>query len=164
MIRNPWRRFRLLIGPALLMLAACQPSAEVQEIAPAPPAPTESPAGVPSIPASPWDAAAARGVGFRAVGNEPGWFMEVDRGANPALRATLDYGERIIEVASAQVLDGDPPGYEGTTADGTRVVVQVRREACSDGMSDRSYEASVALQVGERTYQGCGRFLNPLMP
>lgn len=164
MIPKPSQRFRLLIGPALLMLAACQPSAEVPDIAPAPPAPPEAPAGAQSVPASPWDAAAARGVGFRAVGNEPGWFMEIDRGANPTLRATLDYGERIIEVANAQVLHGDPPGYEGTTADGTRVVVQVRRETCSDGMSDRSYEASVTLQAGETTYRGCGRFLNPLMP
>lgn len=163
MISTPSQRVRVLIGPALLMLAACQPSADVPDVAPTPP-PPEASAKEATVPASPWDAAAARGVGFRAVGNEPGWFMEVDRGPNPTLRATLDYGERIVEVASAEVLDGDPPGYEGTAADGARIEVHVRRESCSDGMSDRSYEASVTLQVGETTYRGCGRFLNPLTP
>ncbi|MGH8074461.1 MAG: MliC family protein, partial [Lysobacter sp.] len=48
---------------------------------------------------SPWFQAAERGVGFRAGGGEPGWFVEVDRGENPALNATLDYADRTIEVA-----------------------------------------------------------------
>lgn len=163
MLRQPAQRSQRLVWPALLMLGACQPSADVPDTAPAP-APAEAPASAGPVPASPWDAAAARGVELRAVGNEPGWFMEVDRGPDPTLRATLDYGERIIEVANVRVLDGDPPGYEGTAADGTRIVVRVRRESCSDGMSERSYEASVTLQAGETTYRGCGRFLNPLMP
>ncbi|MDQ3269747.1 MAG: hypothetical protein M3Q11_06115 [Pseudomonadota bacterium] len=148
--------------PLLLLLASCQPSpADGDQLAPGAP---EAPAGPKAEPASPWEAAAARGVVLRAVGNEPGWFMEVDRGPAPALRATLDYGDRSIKVAHAQVLDGDTPGYRGTAADGTVVVVEVRRETCSDGMSDRVYEASVILSAGEYLYRGCGRFLNPIRP
>ncbi|MDQ3286778.1 MAG: hypothetical protein M3Q42_00710 [Pseudomonadota bacterium] len=148
--------------PLLLLLASCQPPAVDQPAVE--PVESEPPAATEAVPASPWEAAAVRGVVLRAVGNEPGWFMEVDRGPDPALRATLDYGDRSIEVAHAQVIDGDPPGYRGTTADGTIVAVEVRRETCSDGMSDRVYEASVTLAAGDTLYRGCGRFLNPIQP
>lgn len=108
--------------------------------------------------ASPWAEADARGVAFRGVGNEPGWFVEVDQGETPALRATLDYGERTLEVARMHPL-ADSGGFSGKTADGTAVVLRIQREACSDGMSDEHYPASVELTVGEQAYRGCGRFL-----
>lgn len=116
--------------------------------------------GEPAPPAtrSPWQEAKARGVAFRGVGNEPGWFVEVDQGGAPALRATLDYGERTLEVARMQPL-ASAPGFTGKTANGTAVVLRIQREACSDGMSDERYPASVELTVGEQRYRGCGRFL-----
>lgn len=144
----------------MLALAACQGSSDDSNDAVAPvaaPPPTSSAAA--GEPASPWDAAAARGVAFRAVGNEPGWYVEVGRGAAAALHATLDYGDRKVEVAQAAPLGGDAPGYHGTATDGTSVLLRIRREACSDGMSDRSYDTSVVLDVGDTTYRGCGMFL-----
>ncbi|MGQ4659470.1 MliC family protein [Lysobacter sp. F6437] len=108
---------------------------------------------------SPWFQAAERGVGFRAGGGEPGWFIEVDRGENPELRATLDYAERTIEVAKTAALQGDSSGYTGATADGTDVVLTITREPCQDGMSGEWFEAGATLQVGDMTYQGCGAFL-----
>ena len=112
----------------------------------------------PSANAAPWAEARARGVAFRGVGNEPGWFVEVDQGEAPALRATLDYGERTLDIARMQPL-AVTPGFTGRTADGTAVVLRIQREACSDGMSDERYPASVDLSVGEQHYRGCGRFL-----
>lgn len=109
---------------------------------------------------SPWFQATERGIGFRAVGNEPGWFVEVDRGETPALRATLDYGERKIELARSKPLDGDSPGFSGNTADGTEVLLTIEHEPCRDDMSGAPFEASARLKVGDMTYQGCGAFLN----
>lgn len=94
--------------------------------------------------------------GLRAVGNEPGWLVEVGPGETPAMRLTLDYGERKLDVAAATRI-GDE-GYRGTAADGTAVELRYRREACSDGMSERDYPASVTLQVGARAYRGCAEF------
>ena len=105
---------------------------------------------------SPWDEAKGRGVGFRAVGNEPGWMVEVDTGEAPALRATLDSGAREIAVARAQ---SQAAGFAGTTNDGVAVELQIRRETCSDTMSGQEFPASAQLKVGEQTYAGCGRFL-----
>ena len=144
--------------PIVLVLAACQPSGKDSDgaVAPAAAPPASAAAGEP---ASPWDAAAARGVAFRAVGNEPGWYVEVGRGATAALHATLDYGDRRVEVPKAVALDGDAFGYHGTATDGSRVVLRLRHEACSDGMSDRAYDTSAVLEVGGTTYRGCGMFL-----
>lgn len=113
---------------------------------------------VPQARGSPWEDAKARGVAFRGVGNEPGWFVEVDQGPAPALRATLDYGERKVDALPVAPLTGDL-GYAGKTASGLPVLLRIQRASCSDGMSDASYPASAELSVGDDVYRGCGRFL-----
>ena len=91
---------------------------------------------------------------FRGLGTEPGWTVEIGAGPTPRLLAELDYGERRIEVAQASRTE---EGYVGSTAEGLAVSLTTKREACSDGMSDTTYPAT--LTVGGRTYRGCGRFL-----
>lgn len=104
---------------------------------------------------SPWNDAVLRGLAFRAVGNEPGWFVEVDAGTNPTLRATLDYGERRLD---ATPLQRTADGYRGT-AGGRPVVLVARRNACTDGMSGQRFPVTATLRVGDRAYSGCGAFL-----
>lgn len=105
---------------------------------------------------SPWEDAKSRGIGFRGIGTEPGWLVEIGRGESPALHAELDYGERKIDVARTEAR---ADGFHGKTADGIAVSLKIAKETCSDGMSDVIYPASMALTVGDQTYQGCGRFL-----
>jgi len=107
---------------------------------------------------SPWEDARARGVVFRAVGNEPGWFVEVEGGKNPGLRATLDYGERTLEVPRVFEYSG-LYGYHGKTIDRIDVRLTMKLEPCSDGMSDERYPFSARLAVGKQIYVGCGRYL-----
>lgn len=107
---------------------------------------------------SPWDDAKTRGIGFRGIGNEPGWLVEVGAGETPVLHAELDYGERKVDVARMQSLSG-LLGYVGKTADGVEVKLHLQREDCSDGMSDSIYPVSARLTIGDKTYAGCGRFL-----
>jgi uncharacterized membrane protein len=131
-------------------LAACQPST-----------PTTADVGQPAVeqpaasPAS--QDAEDRASGFRAVGNEPGWIVEVGTGEAPAMRATLDYGERILEVEHAQRA-GD--SYTGTTADGTDLKLDINRTSCQDDMSGETFEAGAVLTAGEQSYRGCGAFLS----
>jgi uncharacterized lipoprotein YbaY len=105
---------------------------------------------------SPWDDAKSRGIGFRGIGTEPGWLVEIDHGESPALHAELDYGERKIDIARTEAFAS---GFRGTSADGTNVSLKIVKEACNDGMSDTTYPASTVLTVGDQTYHGCGRFL-----
>lgn len=152
-------RHPLAALPILLFLVACQASDDASTDPVVQGEPEAAAVVTPGEPASPWDAAAARGVVFRAVGNEPGWYAEVDGGPTPALRATLDYGDRTVTVPDAAALDGGASGYQGTATDGNHVVLRIRSETCSDGMSDRAYDNSVMLEVGDVAYRGCGIFL-----
>lgn len=110
----------------------------------------------PTARASPWDAAQARGIAFRAVGQEPGWLVEIGRGEAPALHAELDHGQRRVDVARATVQGS---GYSGRTADGVDVQLEIERRGCSDAMSGEAFPATATLTVGGTVYRGCGRFL-----
>jgi uncharacterized membrane protein len=107
---------------------------------------------------SPWDRAKQRGIAFRAIGNEPGWVVEVGPGESPTLHAELDYGERKVDVAQAMSLSG-LMGYAGKASDGTKVRLVLERKECSDGMSDERYPVDAVFEIGGTTYRGCGRFL-----
>lgn len=108
---------------------------------------------------SPWDAARERGIAFRAVGNEPGWLVEVGGGDTPALHAELDYGSRKIDIGGVR-RDKDGLRYGGQTANGTKVELVVERKPCQDAMSGASFDATVQLHAGGKTYHGCGAFLD----
>jgi uncharacterized membrane protein len=105
-----------------------------------------------------WKEAAARGVVFRAVGQEPGWYVEVGGPDAPGLHAVLDYGERTVDIAQVEGMDGDQ-GYRGTADDGTEVVVRTSDGPCFDGMSGHRFPTKVELAVGDQTYDGCGAYL-----
>ena len=109
--------------------------------------------------ASPWDDARSRGVAFRAVGNEPGWLVEVGRGEAPALHAQLDFGSRNVDIASVQSRPkGD--GWTGKTANGTQVELIAERKPCQDD-AGIGFDVTAQLRAGGKTYTGCGAFLDP---
>lgn len=173
-------RFPAPLAPTLaaLLLAACNaPDPEPPEVPPTPqatgtvdapsatPRPTRPIDRTPATPDLPvdgtdnpvWKQAAERGIAFRGLGQEPGWYVEVGSGETPALHAELDYGERVVDVAEA-IADGTQ-GFHGATADGTEVVVRTREGPCFDGMSGHRFPVAVELTVGGQAYQGCGAYL-----
>ncbi len=98
----------------------------------------------------------ARGP-FTAIGQEPGWRADVSPGTPARLSASLDYGNRRIEVAKAAAT---ATGWNGPAADGTAVTPTVTRKACKDRMSGEAFEAEATLTVADQSWSGCGRF-NP---
>jgi putative lipoprotein len=105
----------------------------------------------------PWHAARLRGVAFRAVGNEPGWLVEV----LPAQRLSvqLDYGVRRLALPAPAPVQKDGATVWATGGDAP-VTLRARRGACTDAMSGEAFEASAELVVDGKTYTGCGRFLD----
>lgn len=100
----------------------------------------------------------ARGIAFTAIGQEPGWRVEIGHGDSPSLHAELDYGQRTIDILRTQGIS-TTPGFGGKMADGTDVVLRMRREPCRDAMSGEPFEASASLTVGAKAYEGCGAWL-----
>lgn len=113
--------------------------------------PQEALAAMPS-----WENAPAAGVDFRAVGQEPGWLLDIyTRGI---IKFAWNYGENYSEFAIAE------PTYpqEGATryeahSDGVALVVTIRRFPCNDGMSGEAYPSTVEVVVDGTTLRGCGR-------
>ncbi len=109
--------------------------------------------------ASVWEDAKLRGVAFRAVGNEPGWLLEITNGER--IRLLLDYGQRELVVPD--------PGYETdqerrrtlyhAITDSTDVIVTIEGRPCADTMSDETFESTVTVDVDGRILRGCGRSL-----
>jgi len=141
-----------------LALAACAPPQQTETPMAEPAAPsstaTTSPdAALATLPT--WETARAAGVDFRAVGQEPGWILDIY--AQDRIVLIWDYGSNRIELPRAE------PTYpqEGSArydaqGDGHTLAVTVRRFPCQDGMSGEDYPATVEVIIDGRTLQGCG--------
>lgn len=104
----------------------------------------------------PWREAQARGVDFRAVGQEPGWYLEISYGHS--LRLVYDYGEREITTPVPQPAVPQPgtTTYRAITAAHT-VTILVEERACSDVMSGQPFPRAVTVTIDDRSLHGCGR-------
>lgn len=111
----------------------------------------------------PWAEARRRGVDFRALGQEPGWYLEIDDGVR--IHLVADYGEREAETpAPAPRVDsaGALLTYDARTeAHALSVVIHREPEErpCRDGMSGFAFAATVSVRLDTMTYRGCGRWL-----
>lgn len=120
---------------AALVAAAC---------APQPPAPAPAPLG----------------YDFRAVGQEPGWSLDLRR-RDGWLHLTLDYGRTRLAAAATPAAT-EPGGATVYTArtDVHELRVRIEPERCRDVMSGEAFPARVVLSVDGREYRGCGRPLD----
>ncbi|WP_162925866.1 COG3650 family protein [Isoalcanivorax indicus] len=150
-----WRALALAGAMSLLGLAGCdqagEPAAEVAD--------AETEGGPLS---RPWVDARARGVGFRAVGNEPGWHLEIY--PDSRLHLVLDYGSRTLDVPAPPTETermGDVTVTVRTTeAEGETLYIEVRETACQDNMSGAMFDYQVLVRLGERDLEGCGHSLD----
>lgn len=97
----------------------------------------------------------AAGIQWRALGQEPGWIVEVK--ADGGLEAQLDYGQRRITTPPA-----DREGENGTTrwtaqTGAGSLDLTVNRGACNDTMSDDRYWFTATLVVDGQTLRGCAQ-------
>lgn len=103
----------------------------------------------------PWQEAADRGIDFRAVGQEPGWFLEIDNGKQ--IRLVYDYAEhQLVAPAISPATKGNTVVYD-MMIDSQRVLITIEETPCNDAMSGEAFPRSVAVTIGTRTLRGCGR-------
>lgn len=103
----------------------------------------------------PWSEAQARGVSIRAVGQEPGWMMELTTGGEIVL--ALDYGERAFAVTTPQAVPlGGARGWQIDATEHGQVMVLAEDLPCFDVMSGAVHPLTMTVQVGEDRYSGCG--------
>ena len=104
-----------------------------------------------------WEDAKLRGVDFRAVGNEPGWTLEI-RNSEQILFVTNYDQDRYTFPAPEPVSNAATRSTEyKTSADGNTLIVTLEGRQCDDTMADdESYPTTVSIQLDGRHYMGCG--------
>lgn len=107
----------------------------------------------------PWFEARRRGVDFRAIGQEPGWFLEIDHDGSTlfawdygAERTTLPTPEPFVDAGARRTT------YRATLDAGELVIVVEARD-CFDTMSGEAFDHVVVVTLDAMEYRGCGRRL-----
>jgi putative lipoprotein len=125
----PWRYFPLAIGIAMTasFLTACSRAAISED-----------------------------SQDFKALGQEPGWLLEIVSGKQ--ITFTYDYGESKV-VAPTPAPRTESRGavriYDATTASGD-LRVEIDPTPCADVMSGQPFPATVTVTLSGRSFRGCG--------
>ncbi len=103
---------------------------------------------------APWEDARRRAVDFRAVGNEPGWHLEIQTGRQ--ILFVSDYGmQRLLVTDPGVQRVGDRRIYRAAE-EGNDLRVEISDEACVDSMKGDTFPSSVMLHLNGVEYRGCG--------
>jgi putative lipoprotein len=102
--------------------------------------------------------ARARGVTFRAMGNEPGWVLEIGPAAR--LSWTTNWGADRYDFDQSQSAPVDG-GMAFSAQQGTNSIkATVKVERCVDD-GDVEFDRAATLEFAGQTYRGCGVELQP---
>lgn len=106
---------------------------------------------------SQWAEAEGRGVAVRAIGQEPGWLLEIHVGGGADF--SYDYGTGHVgfdqTVSSSQT---DALIYKARTS-GHSLVARITPGPCLDSMSGEYMTHHVEVTFDNKPYKGCGRIL-----
>ena len=107
-----------------------------------------------------WEHAKLNGVDFRAVGNEPGWYLEIRNG--DTILFVGDYGNFRYKFVTPEPLTNqlERRTIYRTKANGKSLTVIIEGRQCRDTMSGESFGATVSVTLDQNTYLGCGRALH----
>lgn len=110
--------------------------------------------------ASVWEAAKLDGADFRAIGNEPGWVLEI-RERNK-LVFDYDYDRNHVEAFANNISTDQSTRQTMFVADSESGVLRVTLtgEVCLDSVSGEAYETTVLVEYLGVSYPGCGRPLH----
>lgn len=101
--------------------------------------------------ATAWDSAKLKGVDFRALGNEPGWQLEI---SGTAMELDTDYGQQRFKSGARRLQQGDKTLFEGSGFSAT-----LSPGPCVDDMSGERFDTKVDIRLESQQLHGCGNFL-----
>jgi uncharacterized membrane protein len=140
-------RFRIVVALLGLLVSGCESSASLE---------TDEPFDEWSID-DVWHQAKLRGVAFRAVGQEPGWLLEMTDGVEIVLltnygesRDSYPYVEPQVDQAARRTL---------FLLNEHDLVIEIRGESCVDTMSGENFSTTVTITLAASVLRGCGRAL-----
>ena len=103
-----------------------------------------------------WHKAKLRGVAFRAIGQEPGWLLEIKNGEE--ILIVTDYGQNRVAHPYVEPQEDKAARKTLFQVDADTSVL-IEGKPCSDTMSGEKFQTTVTLTTGSQTLKGCGRAL-----
>jgi uncharacterized membrane protein len=142
--------YKILITLVLLGVTAC--GSQEQEPVQEDPVAREQELAKNSV----WHKAKLRGIAFRAIGQEPGWLLEITNGEEILL--VTDYGKNKNSYPYVEPRE-DQAARKTVFQVNDSTSVLIEGKPCNDTMSGESFEVTVTVTQGEKTLKGCGRAL-----
>ena len=107
-----------------------------------------------------WEHAKLNGADYRAIGNEPGWTLEIRNQGSIIL--ITDYGSTQHEFRLPKP-EIDKTNritrYQSKDSD-HELILMISGEACLDSMSGEEFSSKTTVTLDGKTLQGCGRALH----
>ena len=95
-------------------------------------------------------------VAFRAVGQEPGWLLEITNGEE--ILIVTNYGQDRVSHPYVEPQEDKAAARTVFQID-AQTSVLIEGKACTDTMSGESFDVTVTVNTGGQTLKGCGRAL-----
>jgi len=106
-----------------------------------------------------WEDAKLGGIDFRALGNEPGWLVDVY--VDDRFDVQWRYGERTAELPymRPEMPDESTTVFRSETDEHSHVMT-LKAGGCTDTMSGFAFPVAVTIRIDGSEYTGCGRPLH----
>jgi membrane-bound inhibitor of C-type lysozyme len=107
-----------------------------------------------------WQAAKLDGVDFRAVGNEPGWVLEIRERNKLTFR--YDSDPSAIEAIATDIAKSQDTRQSvfSATSDAGNLRITLSGKVCRDTEDGEPYRTSVLIELDDVNLVGCGRALH----
>lgn len=108
----------------------------------------------------PWNIAKTRGVEFRAIGNEPGWLLEINRNIDEILLVN-NYGTDTLrfKYSQAKVIKETKQISYQVQQGNDKMLLTVLHQGCTDDMSGDHFDKKVEVVINQQVLRGCGKRL-----
>lgn len=107
-----------------------------------------------------WEHAKLNGADFRAIGNEPGWNMEIRQQSKLILVTSYGADRLELDLPSSETNHDARSTLYKISQEGQEVTLTISGESCSDSMSGEKFSSKVELMVNGKVLRGCGRALH----
>jgi len=92
---------------------------------------------------------------FIALGNEPFWSLEIIPSERRIVFKNVGQEKALEFIYAPAKVEAGVHRYEATSRSNAKLVVEIRQEKCSDGMSERKYNFSSKVTLNGKVYRGC---------
>ena len=103
-----------------------------------------------------WHKAKLRGVAFRAIGQEPGWLLEIKNGEEILVVTNYGQDRNLYPYVDPQE---DKAARKTVFQIDANTRVLIEGMPCSDSMSGENFQSTVTVTLGAQVLEGCGRAL-----